>query len=110
MVSRTDRRSTTTTFSYDGGWKVSQSSIGMSTVPDLVDQFVPAETRGLVAASGLSALADTALAYTRHDGPRSDVGDSASSSSICASGPRAASSMRWATPMLQRGDAAVPAW
>jgi len=76
MTSRTDRRSTTTTFSYDAGWKVSQSSVAMSTVPDLVDQFTVAETRGLVAGSGLSALADTALAYTRHDGPRSDVGDS----------------------------------
>ncbi len=76
MITRTDRRSTTTTFSYDNGWKVSQSSLGMGATPDIVDNFAPAETRGLVATSGISTLVDTALAYTRHDGPRSDVGDS----------------------------------
>ncbi|WP_461415291.1 RHS repeat domain-containing protein [Gemmatimonas sp.] len=110
MVSRTDRRSTTTTFSYDGGWKVSQSSIGMSTVPDLVDQFLPAETRGLVAASGLSALADTALAYTRHDGPRSDVGDSTRFFLDLRFGaPRRILDALGNTTTLQRGDTAVPA-
>lgn len=77
MTSRTDRRSTVTTFSYDAGWKVSQSSIAMDApTPPIVTQIRSAETKGVVAATGLSAFADTALAYSLIDGPRTDVGDS----------------------------------
>ncbi len=77
ITSRTDRRSTTTTYTYDAGWKITQSSTAMDApTPPIVTQLKPVETNGVVVASGLATLVDTAAAYSLIDGPRSDVGDS----------------------------------
>jgi hypothetical protein len=77
LTSRTDRRGTTTTYSYDAGWLVRQATTPLDApAAPIVTTITPAETRGLVATTGLSALADTASAYTLVDGPRTDVGDS----------------------------------
>ena len=102
MITRTDRRSTTTTFSYDNGWKVSQSSLAMGATPNIVDGFAPAETRGLVATSGLSTLVDTALATrgTMAREARSPIPRGSFSTSVSA--PRSASSTGSATPRGSR--------
>ncbi len=73
-ISRTDRRSTVTTFSYDAAAKVNGSTIdptGLAIKTSLRAQ----ESRGFTG-TPLGAVIDTSLAYTLLDGPRTDVGDS----------------------------------
>ncbi|MGI8496134.1 MAG: RHS repeat-associated core domain-containing protein [Gemmatimonadaceae bacterium] len=68
ISSRTDWTSTPLTFAYDRAGKLSQA-----TLSTIVTQFQPAESKGL--ANGAQSAVDTASAFTRIDGPRTDVGD-----------------------------------
>jgi len=71
ITSRTDRRGTVGTFTYNAQKKLVKDSIDMgSAQTDIVTQFRPYETVGISPAS-----IDTALAYGLIDGPRTDVGD-----------------------------------
>jgi RHS repeat-associated protein len=64
IASRTDRRGTVTTYSYDQtGKKLTRFVVQMVVSPNLTTSFAPLEIRGL-------APLDTSLAYTRIDGPR----------------------------------------
>jgi YD repeat-containing protein len=75
IATRTDRRGTVTTFGIDPGKRISQASLDMgATQPAIVTRLTPLESRGL-ANSGTPSSVDTALAYARLDGPRTDVGD-----------------------------------
>jgi RHS repeat-associated protein len=75
VTSRTDRRNAVTTYSFDGGNKVSQSSLNMGAgKPPIVKTLTSLESRGLPG-SGTPSSVDTLLAYTKFDGPRPDVGD-----------------------------------
>jgi len=75
IASRTDRRGTVTTFTYDGGKKVAQTSLANGTgQPAITTRFRAVQSYG-VAGAGTASAIDTALAYTRLDGPRLDVGD-----------------------------------
>jgi RHS repeat-associated protein len=72
VVSRTDRRGTVTSYTFDGGRKVAQSSTAMGAGnPPVVMGLKPRETLGLTGTSSVAEL----LAYTRLDGPRTDVAD-----------------------------------
>lgn len=77
LRARTDRRGTTTTYGFDGGSSMTESSTGMGAgqVP-IVATFQPAETKGLPGSAFPNAV-DTAQVYTLFDGPRpaSDVVD-----------------------------------
>jgi len=75
LTSRTDKRATATTVVYDSARKVSQSTIVMQTVPNVVYGLRHRETQGLNLATSQATLIDTAVAYTRLDGPRTDVSD-----------------------------------
>jgi RHS repeat-associated protein len=78
---RRDRRQTESFFMYDAAGKLSAARIQMGTAPDpVVDpttRFVAAEARGVAfaGAAAPAAAADARLAYTRIDGPRTDVSD-----------------------------------
>ncbi|HYW13386.1 MAG TPA: RHS repeat-associated core domain-containing protein, partial [Longimicrobium sp.] len=80
IASRRDRRQTESFYGYGAAGKLESARIQMGTAPDLtVDPtmgFVAAEARG-VAHQGatLTVSADARLAYTRLDGPRTDVSD-----------------------------------
>ncbi len=74
--SRTDRRGYRTTYSYNAGNRLIQSSLDMGVGQTaIVRQWRPVETLGYPPATAQAV--DTALAYARYDGPRlpSDVGD-----------------------------------
>ncbi len=75
LTSRTDKRATATTVVYDSARKVSQSTVVMQTVPNVVYGLRQRETQGLNLATTQATLVDTAVAYTRLDGPRTDVSD-----------------------------------
>jgi RHS repeat-associated protein len=75
IASRTDRRGTATTFTYDGGKKLSLASIANGTGQQAIkSRFRAVQSYGIANAGTLSAI-DTALAYTRLDGARVDAGD-----------------------------------
>jgi RHS repeat-associated protein len=75
ITSRTDKRGTVTTVSYDSARKVAQSTIAMVTRPDIVYQIRNRVAQGLNLSTGQAVLVDTAVAYTHLDGPRQDVAD-----------------------------------
>lgn len=75
IASRTDRRGTVTTFTYDAGQKIKQSSVDMGSAQlALVQHLRPLESLGLAALNTPSSV-DTALAYAAYDGPRIGVSD-----------------------------------
>jgi RHS repeat-associated protein len=75
LSTRTDRRGAVTTYTFDSGNKVSQSSLNMGVgKPPIVKLLTALESRGLPGGGTPSSL-DTAVAYTKFDGPRPDVGD-----------------------------------
>lgn len=75
IASRTDRRGTVTSFTYDAGKKLKQSSIDMGAGRlAIVPRFRPFESLGL-AGSGSPSAVDTAVAYAILDGPRVGIGD-----------------------------------
>ena len=75
IASRTDRRGTVTTFTYDGGKKIARASIANGTgQPAITTRFRAVQSYGLPGA-GTPSAPDTAVVYTRLDGPRLDVGD-----------------------------------
>ena len=69
--SRTDRRGTLTTFAYGNANTLNQSTINMDGGVTIVTSLVPQEIIGL---SGTIAVAPI-NAFTKLDGPRTDVGD-----------------------------------
>ncbi len=75
LTSRTDRRGTVTTYVFDAANKIARASINMgSGKPSIVTSLVALESRGLPA-SGTPSSVDTAVAYSKFDGARTDVGD-----------------------------------
>ncbi|MGH7649885.1 MAG: RHS repeat-associated core domain-containing protein, partial [Gemmatimonadaceae bacterium] len=72
VLTITDPRSTTTTFTYDIAGKLTTSTIGMKGVTsDLVTHFTTSASLGV---RGTAAV-DTGVVATRIDGPRTDVVD-----------------------------------
>jgi RHS repeat-associated protein len=71
---RTDRRATAVTYSYDAGKKISQASLNMGTQPAIVSSLRPAESQAL-RGSAYPNAASLDSTYTRFDGPRTDVTD-----------------------------------
>ena len=73
VESRTDRRLTVTTFTYDDGHRLTQGYTNMGTgqLP-LVTGLRPIETLGL---AGVTASVDTSKAYARVDGPLTTTAD-----------------------------------
>jgi RHS repeat-associated protein len=70
IISRTDKRANTTFYAFDVGAKLTMDSLPLETgQTPIVQRFRPVESLGLAAAI------DTAAAYTRLDGPRTDVSD-----------------------------------
>jgi RHS repeat-associated protein len=75
IVSRTDRRGTLTSFTYDAGKRLARASTIMGKgSADITMKWRPVQSYGLPNRGSPSAI-DTALAYTRLDGPRVDVAD-----------------------------------
>lgn len=72
MTSRTDRRGTITRFAYGPASLLASATIELDGGQTIVTSFTPQETRGL---NGATAP-PVAAAYTKLDGPRTDVGDS----------------------------------
>ncbi len=75
VSSRTDKRSTATTVSYDSARKVSQTTIAMAPFADIVFALRNSLTQGLNLATSQATLVDTASAYSHLNGPRTDVVD-----------------------------------
>src|SRR6266581_2409783 len=75
VVSRTDRRAVVTSYAFDGGKKLTTSTLNMGTgQAAIVTSTRPAETMGMLPIGAPTAV-DTAVVYTLLDGPRTDVGD-----------------------------------
>ena len=77
ITSRTDKRLTVTSVTYDSARKVSQATIAMGGAPEvnIVYGLRNRPTQGLNLAVGQATLVDTAVAYTHLNGPRTDVAD-----------------------------------
>ncbi len=73
-ITRTDRRGTVTSFTYDAGGKLASSTVDPTGLA-IKTTLRAVESRGFTSIA-LGAVVDTALAYTVLDGPRTDVGDS----------------------------------
>lgn len=72
VLTSTDARGTTTTFTYDNAGKLATSTIGMKGVTaDLVTHLTTSASLGI---RGTTAV-DTGAVATRIDGPRTDVAD-----------------------------------
>jgi YD repeat-containing protein len=71
LIKRINTLSDTVYYAYDGGSRLRQVTLSMRGEAPISTQYFAAETKGL---SG-SVAADTALAYTLLDGPRTDVND-----------------------------------
>jgi RHS repeat-associated protein len=74
IIARTDRLGAKTAFAFDASQKVVSSNVRISASDSIYTVIRPKESVGIANAVGAGAT-DTALAYTRIDGPRSDVGD-----------------------------------
>ncbi len=81
MLSRTTRRGFTTTFTYANGLRVTKVSVLVGRQPGdtatAVTTFTPWDERGLAVGSGTQTAVDTAKVYTKVDGPRTAVADTA---------------------------------
>jgi len=77
LKSRTDRRGTVTTYGFDVGSKLAVDSINMGAGrAPIITSLMTLESRGLPGV-GVPTSVDTAVAYTKFDGARTDVGDTA---------------------------------
>jgi len=104
MVSRTDRRANATTFGFDGGKRLLQS-----VRPDIgTTRWQALETVGYPAGDAAHAT-DTALAYARYDGPRSDVWDTTAFWLDRLGAPRKIVNALGYQTLITRGDARWPA-
>ncbi len=75
IVSRTDRRAVVTSYAFDGGKRVTTSTLNMGTgQAAIVTSTRPAETMGMLPIGAPTAV-DTAVVYTLLNGPRTDAGD-----------------------------------
>lgn len=70
--SRTDRRGTVVSYSYDSGKKVTQGSLNMGAQPAIVTSIRPSETIGL-RGSSFAAARSLDSTYTRFTGSRTDL-------------------------------------
>ncbi|MGH7427379.1 MAG: hypothetical protein ACREJ4_03315, partial [Candidatus Methylomirabilaceae bacterium] len=79
MTSRTTRRSYTTKFFYPQGLRVDSVKVPLnpSTGDTAKTVFYPWDERGLAVGPTGQTAVDTALIYTKVDGPRTNVGDTA---------------------------------
>ena len=74
VTSRTDPLNVATAFRYDTARRVVASRLDLAGGDSIVMRVRSIESLGLAAADGTGAV-DTARAYVRIDGPRTDVGD-----------------------------------
>lgn len=107
VTSRTDRRGFATTFSFDAGKKVTQSSLSIGVSAPIIRQWRALETRGYPA-TGATHAADTAIAYAWYKGPRTDVGDSTLFWLNGFGAPRRIRDALGNTTLLVRGDSRWP--
>jgi RHS repeat-associated protein len=81
MISRTTRRGYTTTFTYANGLRVTKVTVPVGRqagdTATSVTTFTPWDERGLAVGSGNQTAVDTAKVYTKIDGPRTGVADTA---------------------------------
>jgi len=102
IISRTDRRGSLTTYQYDSGYRLSQTEVHMIG-PNIVSTFRALESIGLTTAT------DTAAAYTRLDGPRTDVLDTTAFWLERFGAPRRIVNALGFETILTRGNATFPA-
>src|SRR2546422_9611807 len=109
LTSRTDRRGTVTTYAFDAGNKVAQASINMGTGQAAINTTLTAlESRGLPGSSTPSSV-DTAVANSRFNGARTDVGDTTLFWLDRFGAPRKIVDALGNATLLNRGDARWPA-
>lgn len=82
MIARTTRRGFTTRYAYANGVRVTIDSVrvdtlGASAPAYAVTIFRPWDEQGLAIGTSGQTAVDTALAYTKIDGPRTDAADTA---------------------------------
>ena len=111
ITSRTDERLTVTTYAYDPAKKLSEVSVDLQTTPASVIRlgFQAAESRGFASGAAAAGVArDTALVYTRFDGPRA-VPDTALFWLDRFGAPRKVVNALGHTTVLDRGNSTFPA-
>lgn len=103
LAARTDRLGTPLSFGFDPVGKLTSSTLGMGAEPALVTGFRPLESQGLTTA------ADTGRAYTWLDGPRTDLGDTATFRLDRFGAPRRITNALGRQTTVTRGDPRWPA-
>jgi len=104
IASRTDRRGVVTSFGFDPAKKVAQALlVPGSGEQTILTNFLALESRGLASA------VDTALAYSRLDGPRTDVPDTTAFWLDRYGAPRKIVNALGFATVLTRGDPRWPA-
>jgi len=104
MISRTDRRGSTTFYAFDAGSRLTTDSLPLGTgQTPIVQRIRPVESFGLATA------VDTAVATTRVDGPRVDVADTTAFWLDRFGAPRRLRNALGHETILTRGDARWPA-
>jgi len=109
VASRTDRRGSVTTFTYDVGKKVNQSSLNMGSGKlAIVHRLRSLESLG-IANSGTPSAVDTAVAYTMYNGPRVGIGDTTAFWLDSLGAPRRIINALGLETLLTRGNDTFPA-
>jgi RHS repeat-associated protein len=73
IIGRRNRRRTLTTFTYDAGFRLASSRLGVPGADSIILSFCAADIRGLAACSPSLVVPESA--YTILDGPRTDSAD-----------------------------------
>ncbi len=109
LKSRTDRRGTVTTYGFDIGSKLAVDSINMGAGRGpIITSLMTLESRGLPGV-GTPTSVDTAVAYTKFDGARTDVGDTTLFWLDRFGAPRKIVDALGNATLLTRGDSRWPA-
>jgi len=108
ITQRTDRRGVATSFTYDAGGRLLSSALRASSSQEIVTRLRAAETFGLLTASD-TIVPDTSVAYTRLDGPRTDVPDTTFFWVDRLGTPRRVRDAAGGITTLLRGNATYPA-
>ncbi|MGH7676523.1 MAG: RHS repeat-associated core domain-containing protein [Gemmatimonadales bacterium] len=103
LMGRTDRLGTPLTFAFDPGGRLASATLDMGAQPALVTMVRSLESFGFTTA------VDTARAYTRVDGPRTDVADTTAFWLDRFGAPRRIVNARGLQTLITRGDPRWPA-